>query len=77
MVNEARVIDFGGIQRKEEVNEVSRLGKWFTWRLGAPILWVCSQKAVESTPTKRAKAHRKLLRKVKTNLEVVHQKEQV
>ena len=38
---------------------------------------VCSQKVVERTPATRAKAHRMLLRKVKTNLEVVHQKEQV
>lgn len=33
MVNEARVIDLGDIQRKEEINEVSQLSKWLAWRL--------------------------------------------
>jgi hypothetical protein len=28
-VNEARIIDFGGIQREEDVNEVSKLSKSF------------------------------------------------
>ena len=74
MVNEARAIDLGDIQRKEDINEVSQLGKWLA---GAPILWVCSPNAVERTPTKRAQAHRKLLRSVKTDLEVMRQKEQV
>ncbi|KAH9030974.1 hypothetical protein EDB84DRAFT_1493748 [Lactarius hengduanensis] len=57
MVNEARAIDLNGIQRKEEINEVSQL--------------------VESTTTKRAQAHRKLLRRVKTDLEAMRQKEQI
>jgi len=29
-VNEARVVDFSDIQRKEDVNEVSKLSKWST-----------------------------------------------
>ena len=77
MVNEARAINLGNIQRKKDINEVSQLGKWLAQRLGTPILWVCSQKAVEGTPAKRARAHRKLLRSVKTDLEVMRQKEQV
>jgi hypothetical protein len=28
MVNEARAIDLGDIQRKEDINQVSQLGKW-------------------------------------------------
>lgn len=56
-VNEARAIDLGDIQRKEEINEVSQL--------------------IERTATKRAQAQRRLLRKVRTDLEVIHQKEQV
>jgi len=32
---------------------------------------------IERTPTKRAQAHRKVLRKMKTDLEMIHQKEQV
>lgn len=42
-----------------------------------PYPVVCSQKVVEGTASKRAQAHRQLLRKLRTDLEVIHQKEQV
>lgn len=37
-INEARVIDFSGIQRKEDVNEVSKLSKFACF--AAPFLVV-------------------------------------
>jgi hypothetical protein len=33
-MKEARVVDFGGIERKEEVNRVSKLGKWSAYFCG-------------------------------------------
>ncbi|KAH9998084.1 hypothetical protein BJV74DRAFT_883222 [Russula compacta] len=56
-IGEARVIDFSGIQRKEDVNEVSKL--------------------IEATAMKRAHAHRRLLRRVKTDLEGLRKQEKV
>lgn len=44
------IADFGDIQRKEEINEVSRLSKWLTWRLGTPILWGVLTKGSRKNP---------------------------
>ncbi len=76
MVNETSATGLSDFQRRESINEVSQLSQWFAWRR-IPILQVCSQKAVERTPTKRTQAHRKLLREVRRDLEGMREKEQV
>jgi hypothetical protein len=75
-MKEARVVDFGGIERKEEVNRVSKLGKWSAYFCG-PYHSHSTKRAVEATGNKRRQAHCQVLRKVKTDIEGLRNHEKV
>lgn len=72
-MNEARVVDFSGIERKEGVNRVSKLSKSFAI-FCCPYL---TKRAVEATGNKRRQAHCQLLRKVKMDIEGLRNQEKV
>jgi hypothetical protein len=75
-MKEARVVDFGGIERKEEVNRVSKLSKLSAYFCG-PYHSHITKRAVEGTGNKRRQAHCQVLRKVKTDIEGLRNHEKV
>lgn len=69
-MNEARVVDFSGMRRKEGVNRVSKLSKLsICLFLCGPYQSAITNRAVEATSNKRRQAHYHLLRKVKTDID--------
>jgi hypothetical protein len=75
-MNQARVVDFSGVERKEEVNRVSKLSKSSALFCG-PSHSHGTNRAVEATGNKRSQAHRQVLRKVKTDIEGLRKQEKV
>src|SRR5258708_1067031 len=75
-MNQTRVVDFSGIERKEEVNRVSKLSKSSAY-FWSPSDSHATNRAVEATGNKRSQAHRQVLRKVKTDIEGLRKQEKV
>lgn len=75
-MKEARVVDLGGVERKEEVNRVSKLSKSSAYFCG-PYHSRITKRAVEATGNKRRQAHCQVLRKVKTDIEGLRNHEKV
>lgn len=74
-MNEARVVDFGGMERKEDVNRVSKLSK--SSRLPISCGPCQTKRAVEATGNKRRQAHSQVLRKIRTDIEGLRNHEKV
>lgn len=74
-MNEARVVDFGGMERKEDVNRVSKLSK--STRLPICCGPCQTKRVVEATGNKRRQAHSQVLRKIRTDIEGLRNHEKV